>query len=100
MAAGYIIEKYAGNFTQYVIERILQPLGMTSSGYSQSLADDSGRRSQGWDAGTGRRIPHIDPDAAEMLAAAGGVISTARDMVRSLSGVVLEASVLMIGVSD
>jgi len=82
MIVARIIAKYtAGSYASFVQDRIFTPLRMTSSTFSINKAASSGRLTQTW-ASIGRRIPlSFAEDSVDLLAGAGGVISTAEDMV-------------------
>ena len=58
---------------------------MTSTSFSAQEANSTGHLSQGWSF-VGRRIPLIleDPNTANLIAAAGGGLSNAVDMVRAI----------------
>ncbi|KAM5536134.1 hypothetical protein V8D89_010233 [Ganoderma adspersum] len=80
--AAQIITEYSGKtFQEFVKERILDPLNMTSTTYSTQEANSTGHLSQSW-AFVGRRIPIIieDPATSNLIAGAGGVLSNAVDM--------------------
>jgi CubicO group peptidase (beta-lactamase class C family) len=82
MALSHIIYTLSGTpYDAFVKERIFDVLGMHSTTFAHLVPQDSKARSQGWDAVSGRRIPLIDPRSAELIAGAGGVVSTAHDMV-------------------
>jgi CubicO group peptidase (beta-lactamase class C family) len=60
------------------------PLNMTSSTMHPDRANATGTMSQNWSP-LGRRIPFFLPESkADLIAGAGGVMSTAEDMVRPL----------------
>ena len=78
-----IVESYSGkSLPDFVGERILMPLNMTSSTYSGSKAASTGLMSQAWSL-SGRRIPFIfeDDRLGSTVAGAGGLISNVIDMV-------------------
>ncbi|KAJ7902756.1 beta-lactamase/transpeptidase-like protein [Mycena olivaceomarginata] len=79
----YVISKYSGSsYRDFVEERILLPLRMTSSTLYPNRAIESGRFSQSWSPSR-RRIPFFMPEhTADLIAGAGGVISTVEDMVQ------------------
>lgn len=82
MTAQHIVTTYTGSFTAFVRDRIFVPLNMTSSTYLYSEAVETGKATQNWGE-TGRLIPWwFKDDTAELIAGAGGVISSAQDMVR------------------
>jgi hypothetical protein len=56
---------------------------MTSTTYSLSDAVRSGEITQAWTSiGNGRRVPHwFDDEVNQLLAGAGGIISSAADLV-------------------
>lgn len=80
--ADHVIATYAGqSYTSFVEDRIFAPLGMTSSTFSPTKAEASGKFTQGW-TGQGRRLPEYFTEQTAFLAAGpGGVISNAVDMV-------------------
>ncbi|KAJ7334791.1 beta-lactamase/transpeptidase-like protein [Mycena albidolilacea] len=79
----YVISKYSGSsYRDFVEERILLPLRMTSSTLYPNRAIESGRFSQSWSPSR-RRIPFFMPEhTADLIAGAGGVMSTVGDMVQ------------------
>ena len=85
VTAAHIVSTYAGSFTAFVKERIFEPLNMTSSTYLLSEAVRSGEITQAWTStDNGRRIPHwFDDEVIQLIAGAGGIISSAADMVRN-----------------
>jgi len=84
ITAAHIISTYAGSFTAFVKERIFDPLNMTSTTYSLSEAIRSGEITQAWTSiGNGRRIPYwFNDDVIQLVAGAGGIISSAADMAK------------------
>lgn len=84
VVASHIISTYTGSYTQFVKERIFDPLNMTSTTFSLSEAVNSGKMSQNWASqGNGRRIPHwMNDGVAHMMAGSGGIISSVVDVVR------------------
>lgn len=80
--AAHIVSIYSGlPYTTFVSERIFKPLGMQSTTFTPSEAVRSGKMSQAWTL-TGRRIPQwFDDEVAGVIAGAGGVISSAADIV-------------------
>ncbi|EIM80585.1 beta-lactamase/transpeptidase-like protein [Stereum hirsutum FP-91666 SS1] len=81
IVAQHIITKYSGmNYTAFVEKRIFAPLNMTSTTYSSKTAHASGRFTQTWSS-FGRRIPQwFDTVNEELLAGAGGIITTVEDL--------------------
>ncbi|KAJ7896711.1 beta-lactamase/transpeptidase-like protein, partial [Mycena olivaceomarginata] len=79
----YVVSKYSGlSYRDFVEERILLPLRMTSSTLYPNRASESGKFTQSWTASR-RRIPFFIPEhAADLLAGAGGVMSSVEDMVQ------------------
>ncbi|KII86430.1 hypothetical protein PLICRDRAFT_44025 [Plicaturopsis crispa FD-325 SS-3] len=79
----HVIGLYAGKpYTEFVQERIFTPLNMSSSTFSLNAAKAGGKMTQAW-IDTGRRIPHWLPDnLTELIAGAGGAISSAADMAK------------------
>lgn len=84
IVASQIISTYAGMpYTQFVKERIWDPLNMTSTTFNDTEAAESGLLSENWTS-TGRRIPFWFPSSNLALAAApAGVITNMIDMVCS-----------------
>ena len=82
MAATHIIATYSGQlYTEFVKERIFDPLGMTSTTFSVDEAIRSGKFTQMWFI-SGRRIPYwFSEDIMQLNAGPGGVISNVVDMV-------------------
>lgn len=81
--ASYIVSTYSGSsFRDFVKNRIFDPLNMTSTTYHGDQAEASGLFSQSL-APEGRRIPYwfLDDATSELVAGAGGVISSTVDMV-------------------
>lgn len=78
----HIIETYsAQTYTSFVEDRIFTPLGMSSSTFSPAKAEKTGRFTQGWTS-NGRLLPEcFTEEMAILMAGAGGVISSAVDMV-------------------
>jgi CubicO group peptidase (beta-lactamase class C family) len=82
MLGAHLIATYTNaSFPSFVSSRILAPLNMSSSTYFPTIALKTGRFSESWTS-FGRLIPRwFTTDAqAELIAGAGGLISTARDM--------------------
>ena len=77
---------YSGTpYTKFVKERLFKPLGMSTSTFSPTTAHASGLLTDTW-AKFGRRIPFwFDDNVGEFRAGAGGVISSADDMVNWLA---------------
>lgn len=69
-------------YTQFVRQRILLPLDMSTSTFSGAAAARSRRLSEGW-TNTGRRVPYWLPETAvEVMAGSHGLISSAIDMTK------------------
>lgn len=82
----YVISTYSGKtFQEFVTERIFTPLNMTSTMYNFTAAEESGKMSQSW-ISTGRRIPIVfeSEAASNFVAGAGGIVSSAVDMVSGM----------------
>ncbi|KAJ6482062.1 beta-lactamase/transpeptidase-like protein [Mycena vitilis] len=81
VTGAYVASKYAGSsYRDFVEERILSPLRMTSSTLYPDRAFESGHFTQSWTPSR-RRIPFFMPEhTAELIAGAGGVMSTVEDM--------------------
>lgn len=88
------------SFPAYIKEHILLPLGMTSTGTSINDAQKTGKMADGFvregvDAknplGTGRRAREffLPDDSGESNWGAGGVITSANDVVRSIHPLLL-----------
>jgi CubicO group peptidase (beta-lactamase class C family) len=84
ITGAYVISKYSGSsYRDFVEERVLLPLRMTSSTLYPNRAIESGRFSQSWSPSR-RRIPFFMPEhTADLIAGAGGVMSTVEEMVRT-----------------
>lgn len=82
ITAAYILEIYSGkSFSSFAYERIFSPLQMHGTFMSRNLAMQSGNLSQSWSE-TGRRIPFwFSESIMHTNSGAGGILSTARDMV-------------------
>lgn len=78
--AAHIIAKYSGgSFSDYVKERLFVPLNMTSTSLVPSEMEPM--MSHAWSTGL-RRIPLWFTDSnVDIIAGAGGIASTAEDMV-------------------
>lgn len=97
--AAYIVQKISRvPFTQFVEKNIFAPLGLVSTTYSvtdafgtRQLAEgyavsrENVTQGEGWYKNEYRPIPYWGDDASGFNAGAGGVISSANDMVRSRS---------------
>lgn len=84
MLGAHLISTYSGRpYTQFVKERIWDPLNMTSTTFSAKQAAHSGRLTHTWTS-LGRRIPFWFPDEwIELNAGPGGIISSVVDLVSS-----------------
>ena len=82
VTAAYILEKYSAmSFPDFAHQRIFSPLGMNATSMSDELAVASSRLSQSWSLKQ-RRIPFwFSGKNMKTIAGAGGIISSARDMV-------------------
>ncbi|KAF7328950.1 Beta-lactamase domain-containing protein [Mycena venus] len=83
ITGAYVVSKYSGSsYRDFVEERILKPLGMTSSTLYPNRAIESGKFTQSWTPSR-RRIPFFMPEhTADLIAGAGGVMSNVEDMVK------------------
>jgi CubicO group peptidase (beta-lactamase class C family) len=81
--AQLVVERYSSmTLPAFVTQRIFSPLNMTSSYYSFAESNATGRMSESW-AYFGRRIPHwLNDSDLGLIAGAGGIMSSAVDMVR------------------
>ncbi|KAI0351246.1 beta-lactamase/transpeptidase-like protein [Trametes cingulata] len=86
MLGAYLVAKYANqSYASFATERIFKRLNMTASTCSPAEAHASGKLTHTWTK-DGRRIPFwFTEEMAELSAGAGGVISSAEDMVKWLS---------------
>lgn len=85
MTAAYIVSKYAVPYMDFVKERIFKPLNMTSTTFSPKEAIASGKLTHTW-THKGRRIPFwFSEDTIELSSGAGGITSSAEDMVKWLA---------------
>ena len=84
ITGAHVVSKYSGMaYRDFVEERIMRPLGMTSSTLYPERAFATGNLTQAWAPDSRRRIPSFMPEyKAELIAGAGGVMSPAEDMVR------------------
>jgi CubicO group peptidase (beta-lactamase class C family) len=83
IAGSYVVSKLSGMaYRDFVENRIMLPLNMSSSTMHPDRVSESDQFSQTWTP-TRRRIPFfMTENTADLIAGAGGVISTAEDMVR------------------
>ncbi|KAI0655705.1 beta-lactamase/transpeptidase-like protein [Cubamyces menziesii] len=86
MLGAHIVEKYSGlTYPEFVAERVLKPLDMSTSTLSPSEAASSGLLTNTWTK-DGRRIPFwFTEEDSRLTAGPGGVISSAKDMVKWLA---------------
>ncbi|KAJ7461808.1 beta-lactamase/transpeptidase-like protein [Mycena galericulata] len=83
ITGAHVVSKYAGSYRDFVEERIFRRLGMTFSTLYPNRAFETGKFTQSWSTATRRRIPFFMPEqTADLIAGAGGVMSTAEDMTR------------------
>lgn len=85
MATAEALNKYIGDHKQFIQDRILNPVGMSSTTFSEVTAKRTGHFPSSWDDfSRGRQIPYWFPEpTAGFMSAAGGLISSANDMVNS-----------------
>lgn len=90
MLGQHLIATYSGmSYPEYVQERIFNRLGMSSATFSPAKALRSGKRTEAWTQ-SGRRIPFwISEDDAEVSEGAGGVITSAGDLVSIITRLLL-----------
>ncbi|KAJ7346248.1 beta-lactamase/transpeptidase-like protein [Mycena albidolilacea] len=81
IAGSYVVSKLSGMaYRDFVENRIMLPLNMSSSTMHPDRVSESDKFSQTWTS-TRRRIPFfMTENTADLIAGAGGVISTAEDM--------------------
>ncbi|KAI9446776.1 beta-lactamase/transpeptidase-like protein [Lactarius indigo] len=81
MVGAHVVTALSGiQFTEFVKDRILRPLGMTQSTYSIDEAVQSGKASETWTA-FGRRIPPwMEGLEIELIAGPGGLISNVKEL--------------------
>jgi CubicO group peptidase (beta-lactamase class C family) len=79
---GIILEQVSGKpYRELAASRIFMPAGMTRS-YVESRPFERGARALGYDLVDGHRVPHeVDVDPA-VFAGAGGIVSTAPDLLK------------------
>jgi CubicO group peptidase (beta-lactamase class C family) len=84
ITAAHIIATYSGvPFATFVEERIFRLLNMTQSTYNARRADESGKFAQVFSGIDGRRIPWwFDRSGGSVLDGAGGIISSAPDLIK------------------
>ncbi|KAJ7060490.1 beta-lactamase/transpeptidase-like protein, partial [Mycena amicta] len=89
IAGAYVVSKYSGmTYRDFVEQRIFKPLKMTSSTMHPDVANATGRFSQTWSPLDARRIPFfISEHSADIIAGAGGVISSVEDLTMLNGGV-------------
>ena len=82
MVGAHVVSKFSGmSYQSFVSSRIFAPLNMSSTTFSPSKAAQSGRLTQTWTRDV-RRIPFwFSDEVASLFAGAGGIISSAEDMV-------------------
>ncbi|KIP11152.1 hypothetical protein PHLGIDRAFT_28072 [Phlebiopsis gigantea 11061_1 CR5-6] len=83
MLGAYLVSTYSGiPYTNYVQDRILNPLNMSSTTFSPDEALETGRRSQSW-TGLGRLIPFwMTDDMTDLAAGMGGLVSSVEDLTK------------------
>jgi CubicO group peptidase (beta-lactamase class C family) len=83
MVAQHLIERFTGmTHEKFVVERVFNPLNMTSSTFSLEYAAATGNLSESYSP-LGRRIPHwFDRDDMPVIAGAGGILSSAVDLLK------------------
>ncbi|KAJ7803451.1 beta-lactamase/transpeptidase-like protein [Mycena olivaceomarginata] len=81
IAGSYVVSKLSGMaYRDFVENRIMLPLNMSSSTMHPDRVSENNKFSQTWTS-TRRRIPFfMTENTADLIAGAGGVISTAEDM--------------------
>ncbi|KAJ7282733.1 beta-lactamase/transpeptidase-like protein [Mycena rebaudengoi] len=81
LTGAHLIEKYSGvSYRDFVENRILKPVGMTASTLSPDRAFKSGNMTQSWTPNGRRTNFFYSERSADLIAAGGGVISSAEDM--------------------
>jgi CubicO group peptidase (beta-lactamase class C family) len=87
MVGANIVSTLSGKrYADFVKDRIFKPLGMSSSTYSIDAAIKTGRFTNTWST-FGRLIPPwIREEFVGLIAGPGGVISSAKDLVRYAIG--------------
>jgi CubicO group peptidase (beta-lactamase class C family) len=81
IAATAVVQKYAGMpYPEFVTQRIFKPLNMTTTTYFSAHVRKLGLLSQSFGEGS-RRIPYWFDGREDLIAGAGGVLSSAEDMV-------------------
>jgi hypothetical protein len=83
MVAQHLVELFTGmTLEDFVGERIFRPLNMTSSTFSLEYAAATGNLSESYSP-FGRRIPHwLDREDMPVIAGAGGILSSAVDLLK------------------
>ncbi|PCH42876.1 beta-lactamase/transpeptidase-like protein [Wolfiporia cocos MD-104 SS10] len=81
--ASYLVATYANtSYTAFVSSRLFEPLNMTSSTFWPDKAAAHGKLTQSWTR-LGRRVPFwFTNDVVELVAGAGGVISSVEDLTK------------------
>ena len=85
ITGSYVISKYSGmSYRDFAEQRLLTPLGMTSSTLSPDRAAQTGNLTQSWSP-VGRRIPFFYTESmADLIAGGGGVMSSVEDLVSNM----------------
>ncbi|TFY56936.1 hypothetical protein EVJ58_g7336 [Rhodofomes roseus] len=82
----YLISRYAGkSYTDFAAERLFAPMNMTHTTFWPNEAREAGLLTQAWTK-FGRLIPFwFDNEVVELMAGAGGIISSAEEMTKWLT---------------
>ncbi|CCL99820.1 uncharacterized protein FIBRA_01844 [Fibroporia radiculosa] len=82
----YVVKKYSNmSYMDFATSRLFAPMGMSSTTFWPEEAANSGKLTQTWTK-FGRRIPFwFTDEVVDLMAGAGGVISSAQDMTKWLS---------------
>ncbi|KZT69403.1 beta-lactamase/transpeptidase-like protein [Daedalea quercina L-15889] len=82
----YLISKYAGkSYMEFATERLFAPMNMSHTTFWPGEAREAGLLTQAWTK-FGRLIPFwFDDEVVELMAGAGGIISSAEDMTKWLT---------------
>ncbi|KAH9919588.1 beta-lactamase/transpeptidase-like protein [Fomitopsis serialis] len=82
----YIISKYSGKpYTAFASERLFAPMNMTHTTFWPNEAREAGLLTEAWTK-FGRLIPFwFDEEVVELMAGAGGIISSAEEMTKWLT---------------
>ena len=90
MTGAHLISKYAGkSYMEFATERLFKPLNMSHTTFWPGEARETGLLTQTWTK-FGGLIPFpLDNEVVDLIAGPGGIISSAEEMVRRFSSVLV-----------